>query len=97
MEKASKSILSVAQCVAVRYRRNGLAMFLNKRAVLPHIRETAVFCNKLACPFLLLQCSVLIQPPVYEPLADLLDINVLTQYIYVHLFCSRSPPARWGI
>ena len=33
LEKASKSILSDAKCFAMRHRRNGLAMFLNQRAL----------------------------------------------------------------
>ena len=37
LEKVIKSILTVAQCVCVRYRLSGLAIFLNKGAVLIHI------------------------------------------------------------
>ena len=43
LEKASKSILCDAECAALRHPRNGLAIFLNKRAVHSHIGLTAFF------------------------------------------------------
>ena len=46
-EKSSKSILSVPQCVAVSHRRNGLAMFLNKRAALQKEGKNLFFCVSL--------------------------------------------------
>ena len=48
--KPSKSIMSGAQCVAVTHQKNGLAIFLNKTAVLLHIGLSALFSENQASP-----------------------------------------------
>ena len=89
MQKASKSIHSVAESVDVRHTWNVLAMFLNNTAVLPLLGLTAVFWKKLTSQFFVIQ-SVLLRQSSKGVTVSLKKRAVLSHIVVTEVFLEKG-------